>query len=91
MDNSKKCIITKIFDIEREVEEILSVGSVEENVKRIIKISESGREFEKILTVGSVEENVKRIINEEGGIPIVNNVLYTYDNDGIVIYLIKEI
>ena len=91
MNNSKKCIITKIFDSEREVEEILSVGSVEEDVKRIIKIVESGREFEKILTDGSFEENVKRIINDVGGIPIIDNILYTINSDGIVIYLVKEI
>ena len=56
----------------------------------IIKIVESGRDIEEILSVHTVEENVERI-KELGGTEIISNMLYTDDNEGIVIYLVKEI
>lgn len=63
-----------------------------ENIKKgsIIKIVESGRDIEEIVSVNSIEENVKRI-KELGGTEIIKNVLYTDDEAGIVIYLIKDI
>lgn len=63
-----------------------------ENIKKgsIIKIVESGRDIEEIVSVNSIEENVKRI-KELGGTEIIKNVLYTDDDAGIVIYLVKEI
>ena len=56
----------------------------------IVKIVESGRDIEEIISFNSVEENVE-IIKELGGTEIIKNVLYTDDDSGIVIYLVKEI